>query len=81
MKILITEKGFHGMEPMLELLENGKITNVQFLLHTEKQIKKEYEHYCTAINADPYDENVASKYISPWRRAWMTKLKNSSEKK
>ena len=33
------EKGFHGIEPMMVLLEEGQITNVQFLLHSEKEIK------------------------------------------
>jgi len=28
MKIIILEKGFHGIEPMMVLLEEGQITNV-----------------------------------------------------
>lgn len=76
MEITIIEKGCHGVEPMLELLESGQITNVQFLLHTEKQIRTEYERYCSAANADPYDEDVATRYLSPWMKIWKAKLKN-----
>lgn len=70
MKILILEKGFHGFGPMLSLLEQGLITNVQFLLHSEPSIKKEYEEHCSFIKADPYDNDVAAQFIDPWLQAW-----------
>lgn len=73
MKILIVERGFHGIAPMLELLEEQMITNVQFLLHSEKRIKEEYECFCKSTRSDPYDENVATKYLEPWMKAWKSK--------
>lgn len=73
MKIIILEKGFHGIEPMMVLLEEGQITNVQFLLHSENEIKDEYESYCKTLHADPYEEDIATKYLAPWMDAWKKK--------
>lgn len=69
MKILLLENGFHGKEPMMNLLEQGQITNAQFLLYTEPGMRKVYEKYCSAIHANPYDEDVATQYITPWMEA------------
>lgn len=70
MRITIIENGFHGIGPMKELLDSGRITGVQFLLHSEEQIRTEYEHYCSAVNADPYDEEAATDFLASWRKIW-----------
>lgn len=77
MKILVVEKGFHGVGPMLELLDEGLITNVQFLMHSEKSVKTDYEKYCKMRRSDPYDEDNATRYISPWMDAWRKKNSNT----
>lgn len=76
MKILLLENGFHGMEPMMNLLEQGQITNAQFLLYTEPDMRKDYEKYCSTINANPYDEDIATKYITPWMEGLKKKNQN-----
>lgn len=73
MKIIDLENGFHGIEPMMVLLEEGQITNVQFLLHSEEEIKDEYENYCKSFHTDPNDEETAKKYLMPWMEAWKKK--------
>lgn len=78
MKILLLENGFHGA-PMLSLLEQGQITNVQFLLYTEPEMKSSYESYCSTINANPYDEDVATKYVAPWIKALKAKYAESTK--
>lgn len=78
MKILLLENGFHGA-PMLNLLEQGQITNVQFLLYTEPEMKRSYESYCSSINADPYNEEVATKYVTPWIKALKAKYADSAK--
>lgn len=70
MKILVLSKGFHGVEPMFNLLEQHQITNAQFLLHSTPGMKAEYERYCTSFHKDPYDEDVATQYLNPWLTAW-----------
>lgn len=73
MKILVLKKGFHGFGPMIILLEEGMITNVQFLLHSEPEIKAEYERFCARIRSDPYEEKNAKLFLSPWMEGWKKK--------
>ncbi len=76
MKILVLEQGYHGFMPMKNLLDEGMITKVQFLLHSAPVVEKEYKRYCRSFQKDPYDESVATDYLSLWDKKAITETNN-----
>ena len=73
LKIIILEIGYHGFRSLLPLLEDEKITTVQFLLHSEADINDDYINYCKGRKVSPYEESIALDYASMKFQFWKEK--------
>ena len=73
LKIIILGIGYHGFKSLLPLLEDEKITTVQFLLHSEADINDDYIKYCKGRKVSPYEESIALDYASMKFQFWKEK--------
>lgn len=64
LKIILLGNGYHVFTSLLPLLEDEKITIVQFLLHSEADINADYMKYCKGNKVSPYEESNALEYTS-----------------